>query len=93
MLLCVVNAQTMGRGKPKPRSKARTDGSTFESAWLGIRWIVFLFVLSLLPPIFMFIYSLVNDPATPTLIGNIIDLGRERILGTLSKKSKKKKRT
>jgi len=94
MLMFVVehaDAQRVGRGKEKPRARNRSDGSSRESFWLGIRWVVFLIVLMLVPPIAYFAYSVAKDPDTPTLVTNILALGREKLLGNLSKKQKKKK--
>jgi hypothetical protein len=54
----------------------------------GIYFVVVMFSLAFIPPIIGFIYSVVKDPDTPTILKNSAAVLKDRTMGYLSKKKK-----
>jgi hypothetical protein len=78
------NAKSSPRRPGGSRYK-RSDASPFTGIWI----IPASVALILLPPIIVFVYNFVRDPATPTLMKNLSDLIYDRTFGYLSSKTKK----
>jgi hypothetical protein len=74
------------QSKIKPKSKnAKPPGSISESHITGIYFCAILFLLCFVPSIIMFIFNVVRDPLTPTLISNASDIMKARTFSYLSK--------
>ncbi len=76
--------QTGGSQKNKRKPGRRSDrgeGDPNKAVW----WISMLFGLCLVPPIYMFMKNVYNDPMTPTLIANMWDMFKEKMLGFLGR--------
>ena len=84
------DAQQQGQGgkkNVKKRRKTRERGK--GDPWKGVWWITNIFLLVLIPPIFMFIKNVWQDPMTPTLIRNVFEMTKEKTLGFLGTKKEK----
>ena len=78
----------------KPRGRvARVRGSSSFSpnyTWQGIYLIGFIILLSILPNIVSFIYSVIKDPDTPQLMNRIKEKIKEMTVKKLSEDEDKK---
>ena len=79
---------------PQPKSKpkvknAKPPGSISDSHRTGIYFCVVLFLLCFVPSIIMFIFNVIRDPITPTLISNATNVVKTRTFSYLSKSRRK----
>ena len=69
--------------KKKRHGKAHQQGT--GGSVKGIWWTTWIFLLCLLPPLYIFLNNLWRDPMTPTLFSNAIELAKDKMLGFLGK--------
>ena len=84
LLVLLLNLCEFIDGAPRGRSKKKT-ADTHSS---GIKFIVGLLILVVIPPIFYFIYSVVKDPVTPDLVQRLKEEAKSRTFGYLSSRKK-----
>jgi len=82
----------MSRHQEKDRSFVRPRSPRANLNSNGPYIIFFLFLCVLLPPIINFIYSVIRDPLTPTLLKDGYLLLKEKSMSFLSKSEKKKRK-
>ena len=83
-VICQQNKQKK-KFKPAPRKSKKTDGSDRED-WKALYILGILLALIFIPTILRFVYNVIRDPITPTLISNASTLVKEKTFGYLSKK-------
>lgn len=93
------NAKRAGSTKPKPkpnRKGGRGRGGPNDKyggdSTKGIWWVTTIFLLCLVPPFFIFIGNIWNDPMTPTLMRNAFDMAKDRTMAFLGKSKKDKEK-
>ena len=81
-----VDAQSQRAGLAKSRRKKSKRGreKVKKAPFYGWRFVLFLFLLCFIPPVFTFVYNLYKDPMAPTLWKNGLEMVREKMLGFLS---------
>jgi hypothetical protein len=75
-------------GKKRKQNRQK-KGSADHS--VGIYMCLFIFCLSFIPSLIYFVYSVIKDPLTPTLVANATKLFGEKTTGYLSARKKGKK--
>jgi len=78
------NKQQKVKAKPR-RMDAKAPGGIREDHTTGLYFCLFLFILCIVPSIIAFVYNIVRDPITPTLISNASALIKANTLSYLSK--------
>ena len=80
------NKQGNPQPKAKPKAKnAKPPGSVSDGHITGIYFCAVLFLLCFVPSIVMFIFNVIRDPITPTLISNASSVIKTRTFSYLSK--------
>jgi len=75
-----------GKKNVKKRRKTRERGK--GDPWKGVWWASNIFLLVLIPPLFMFVKNVWQDPMTPTLVKNAFEMAKEKTLGFLGTSKK-----
>lgn len=95
MHIDMVEGQARGSSRAgKKRSKVRNRNRRNRSSdpFKGWRWVAFLFALCTVPPIASFAYKVYQDPETPTLAANVLEMVKERLLGFLANQKPARRR-
>ncbi len=89
LLVLLLNSCEFLDAAPRGRSKKKT-ADTHSS---GIKFIIGLLILVVIPPIFYFIYSVMKDPVTPELVQRLKEEAKSRTFGYLSSRKKENTET
>jgi hypothetical protein len=90
MFLIYITLLTITECKAKLKSKRNRNHNRNKGLSEGMYWLFGIICLVVIPPMIMFIYNVIKDPATPTLISNASDLMKEKTFGYLSKSKQKR---
>lgn len=92
MFLIYITLVVIVECKAKVKSKRNRNHNRNKGLSEGMYWLFGILCLVVIPPLVMFAYNVIKDPATPTLISNASDLLKEKTFGYLSKSKQKRER-
>ncbi len=78
--------------KPKIKSPAQKKRESVDHG-KGFRFVLYAFLVAIVPTILMFIWSIIKDPETPTVAKNLGTTVKDNLFGYLSSNNKKKVKT
>jgi hypothetical protein len=86
-ILFEVEAQKSNRKTNKPKRK-RSQNPGESDPWKGVSFTVWIFILCLAPPLYIFLKNIWTDPMMPSVFANGIDLIKDKMMGFLGKSNK-----
>jgi uncharacterized protein involved in cysteine biosynthesis len=86
LFLCSSVLEAIEPAKRRRAGKRGKKTVSEEHSWTGIYYCLAILALTVIPTLAVFIYSLYNDPMTPTIISQIGEVVKERTIGYLSRK-------